>query len=180
MDQKILPLIAIRDLAVFPGSIIPISIKRESSISALEESLSEDKQVFLSMQKNKDQDSPSPLDLYLIGTIASIDQIQRMPDGIINVLVSGTQKAKIKTFVQETPHFRVETEIIEEVDYTKEELNVAVKPLLEHFRKLVTLGKPIPLYILPNLNSLSSPISLRDSTIANIHLMFREKQQLLE
>src|SRR3990172_499092 len=180
MDQKILPLIAVRDLVIFPGSVIPISIKRESSIAALEEALASDKKVFLSMQKNKDQDSPNPEDLYLVGTIAHIDQIQRLPDGIINVLVTGEEKAKVKAFVQETPHFRVETETIEENLYSKEELSTSVKPLLEHFRKLVNLGKPVPLDILPNLTNLTSPTSLLDIIIANIDLKFKEKQQLLE
>src|SRR3990167_948083 len=140
MDQKILPLIAVRDLVIFPGSVIPISIKRESSIAALEEALAADKKVFLSMQKNKDQDSPSPEDLYLIGTIARIDQIQRLPDGIINVLVTGEHKGSVKAFVQESPHYRVETQVIEEHLYNKEELALVTKPLLDHFRKLITLG----------------------------------------
>lgn len=128
MDQKILPLIAVRDVVIFPGSVIPISIKRESSVSALEEALTTDKRVFLSMQKSKEQDSPNPEDLYLVGTIAHVEQIQRLPDGIINILVSGETKAKVKTFVQESPHFRVETETIEEAPYSKEELSAAVKP----------------------------------------------------
>lgn len=180
MDQKILPLIAVRDVVIFPGSVIPISIKRESSIAALEEALNEDKKVFLSMQKNKDQDSPAPEDLYLIGTIARVDQIQRLPDGIINVLVTGFAKAKVKAFVQESPHYRVETEEIEETLYNKEELVSVVRPLLEQFRKLITLGKPIPLDILPSLNDFNSPISLLDIIIANIDLKSKEKQALLE
>ncbi len=180
MDQKILPLIAVRDLVVFPGSVIPISIKRDSSIAALEEALAADKKVFLSMQKNKDQDSPIPEDLYLVGTIAHIDQIQRLPDGIINVLVTGEEKAKVKAFVQETPSFRVETETIEENLYNKEEFSSLTKPLLEQFRKLVTLGKPVPLDILPSLTNLTSPINLLDIIIANIDLKAKEKQQLLE
>src|SRR3990167_1093985 len=180
MDQKILPLIAVRDVVIFPGSVIPISIKRESSVAALEEALAADKKVFLSMQKNKDQDSPNPEDLYLIGTISHIDQIQRLPDGIINVLVTGEEKAKIKAFVQETTHYRVETETIEENLYNKEELSSIIKPLLEHFRKLVTLGKPVPLDILPSLTNLTSPISLLDIIIANIDLKAKEKQHLLE
>lgn len=180
MDQKILPLIAVRDLVIFPGSVIPISIQRESSVAALEEALAADKKVFLSMQKNKDQDSPNPEDLYLIGTIARIDQTQRLPDGIINVLVTGETKAKIKTFVQESPHYRVETQVIEENLYSKEELSQVTKPLLEQFRKLITLGKPIPLDILPSLNDLTSPISLLDIVIANIDLKSKEKQHLLE
>lgn len=95
-------------------------------------------------------------------------------------MVSGETKAKVKTFVQESPHFRVETETIEEAPYSKEELSAAVKPLLDQFRKLVTLGKPVPLDILPNLNDVNSPISLLDIVIANIELKSKEKQQLLE
>ncbi len=180
MDKQILPLIPIRDVIIFPGSVAPISIKREQSIAALEEALATDKEVFLTMQKNKDVDNPVSEDLYLIGTVAKIDQIQRLPDGIINVLVTGIIKAKIKTFVQESPFFRVDVEEVEEKIHTREELAPLIKPLMEQFRKLVAMGKPIPLEILPNLNHLASPVTAIDIIISNLDIKSKDKQALLE
>ncbi|HSX57975.1 MAG TPA: endopeptidase La, partial [Candidatus Saccharimonadales bacterium] len=180
MEKQLLPLIPVRDVVIFPGSVAPISIKREQSIAALEEALATDKEVFLTMQKNKEVDSPSSEDLYLVGTVAKIDQIQRLPDGIINVLVTGVAKAKIKAFVQETPFFRVDVEEIEEKNYSREEIAPLIKPLMEQFRKLVALGKPIPLEILPNLNNLASPITAIDIIISNLDTKSKDKQALLE
>ncbi len=180
MDQKILPLIAIRDLVVFPGSTIPVSIKREQSVAALEEAIANEKLVFLTMQKNKDTDKPQADDLYPIGTISKISQIQRMPDGVINILVTGETKAQIKTFVQETPFFKVNVDVIEEAAVPFEELVEVIKPLTEQFRKLISLGKPIPLDILGAVNDATSSMQIVDVVVGNLDIKSSEKQALLE
>ncbi len=180
MDQKILPLIAIRDLIVFPGSTIPVSIKREQSIAALEEAVSLEKFVFLTMQKNKDTERPSEDDLYPVGTICKISQIQRMPDGVINILVSGEAKAKVKSFVQESPYFKVNVEEIDETNISFEEMADLVRPLTEQFRKLISFGKPIPLDTLSAIGDASSTIQILDVIVGNLDVKTSEKQALLE
>ena len=89
INDKKLPLIPVRDVVIFPQSVIPISLKREKSVKALEQALLADKKVLMIMQKNKDVDDPLEDDLYTIGTISKITQVQRLPDGVINILVEG-------------------------------------------------------------------------------------------
>ncbi len=180
MDRKILPLIPVRDVVIFPNSLAHISLKREQSVAALEESLHLDKEVFLTMQKNKDVDNPKTNDLYLVGTIAKIEQTQRLPDGIINIVVKGLNKAKVKTFVQESPFFRVDAEEIEEGTFSLEDSLPQLKTLVEQFRRLITLGKPISLEVLPNLNDFSNPNQIVDIMISNLDIKSSQKQALLE
>ena len=168
MDHKLLPLIPVRDVVIFPNSLVHISLKREQSVAALEEALHQDKEVFLTMQKNKDVDNPKTNDLYLVGTIAKIEQTQRLPDGIINIVVKGLTKGKIKTFVQESPFFRVDTEEIGENDFAAEEILPQIKILVEQFKKLIALGKPVSLEVLPNLTDLSEPNQIVDIIISNL------------
>src|SRR3989304_2798608 len=180
MDQRILPLIAVRDVVVFPGSSIPISIKREQSVAALEEALGTDKVVFLTMQKNKETDKPSPDELYTVGTISKVTQIQRLPDGIINVLVSGQIKAKIKTFVQESPFFKVSVDEIEEVEIPVEELSRLLSPSIEKFKKLISFGKPTPIDVLGAMANFANPLQTLDVIISNLDIKSNERQSLLE
>ncbi len=180
MERKILPLIPVRDVVIFPNSVVPVALKREQSVAALEEALNETKEVFLTMQKNKEIDNPSSRDLYLIGTIAQIEQTQRLPDGIINIVAKGIAKAKVGTFVQETPFFRVDVEEIEEVPFNLSDNLNQIKTLVEQFRKLISLGKPVSLDVLPVLSDLAQPNQILDVTIANLELKSSEKQSLLE
>lgn len=180
MDEKIYPLIAVRDVVIFPGSTIPISLKREQSVAALEEALATEKTVFLTMQKNKDIDSPKANQLFLVGTIAKIIQTQRLADGLINIQVIGESKGKIKTFVQESPFFKVEVSEIEETSPEPEELRLLVKPLAEQFRKLISFGKPVPMDVLQLISDFSFPSQILDIIIANLDIKSAEKQDLLE
>ncbi len=180
MHQEIFPLIAVRDVVTFPGSIIPISLKREQSVAALEDALTSERKVFITMQKNKDVDSPTAEQLYQVGTIAKVTQTQRLPEGLINIQVIGEAKAKIKTFVQESPYFKVSVEEISEPNFEPEELRPLIKPLAEQFKKLISLGKPVPLDILQHLTDFSSPTQILDIIIANLDTRSSEKQALLE
>ena len=145
MEKLRLPLLPVRDVVIFPHAKVPISLKREKSVAALERSISADKKIFLSMQKDKDIDGPTKADLFSVGTIAKVIQIQRQPDGIINILVEGESKAKVVKFVKETPYFEVEVSPVSEIKYPKEELEKLIRPLVEKFRQLITMGKPVPL-----------------------------------
>lgn len=175
-----LPLIPVRDVVIFPKASVPISLKREQSIFALEEALLEQKRVVISMQKNKDVDEPSRDDLYQVGTIAKITQIQRLPDGVINILVEGEHKAEIIKFTQEEHHFKVQVKKIEEEELTKEEVEKLLKPLAEQFRQSISLGKPVPLDSLPAIFDLSNPYQTLDLIIYNLDLKSSDRQALLE
>ena len=180
MGKKKLPLLPVRDVVIFPNAIVPISLKREKSVAALERSLNFDKRVFLVMQKNKDVNGPSKEDLYSVGTIGKVIQVQRQPDGVINILVEGDKKAKVEEFSKEVPFFEVLVKEIEETVYSKTQLERMVRPLVEQFRQLITFGKPIPLDVLPSIFDLSNPNQALDLIIFNLDLKSSEKQSLLE
>src|SRR3990167_177668 len=148
---KEFPLIPVRDVIIFPHASVPISLKREKSVFALEEALLEQKRVFLTMQKKKEVDDPEQDDLYKIGTVAKITQIQRLPDGVINIMVEGEARAEIEKYIQTSHHFRVAVKELPEEPFTPEEIEKLIKPLAEQFRQSVSLGKPVPIESLPSI-----------------------------
>jgi len=175
-----LPLIPVRDVVIFPHASVPISLKREKSVFALEEALLDQKKVFLVMQRNKEIDDPEAEDLYKVGTIAKITQIQRLPDGVINILVEGETKAKIEKYLQEERFFKVEVATINEVELSKEEAEKLLHPLVDQFRQAISLGKPVPLDSLPAIFDLSNPYQTLDLIIYNLDLKPTDRQSLLE
>ena len=147
---------------------------------ALEEALLDQKRVFLVMQKNKDIDNPDKEDLFQIGTVAKITQIQRLPDGVINITVEGEYKAAISKYLEEERYFKVSVRKIEEEDLDKDDINKLLKPLTEQFRQSISLGKPVPLDSLPALFDLSNPYQTLDLIIYNLDIKPAERQKLLE
>ncbi|MDP2671467.1 MAG: endopeptidase La [bacterium] len=179
-ESQEFPLIPVRDVVIFPHASVPISLKREKSVFALEEALLEQKRVFVVMQKNKDLDDPEADDLFSLGTVSKITQIQRLPDGVINILVEGEYKAEVEKYSQEEHHFRVSVKRLEETEISKEEVEKLLKPLTEKFRQAISLGKPVPLDSLPSLFDLSNPYQTLDLIIYNLELRANERQALLE
>ncbi|OGY29675.1 MAG: endopeptidase La [Candidatus Woykebacteria bacterium RIFCSPHIGHO2_12_FULL_45_10] len=175
-----LPLIPVRDVVIFPHASVPISLKREKSVVALEEALLDQKRVFLVMQKNKDIDNPDKEDLFQIGTVAKITQIQRLPDGVINITVEGEYKAAISKYLEEERYFKVTIKKIGEEDLDKADIDKLLKPLTEQFRQSISLGKPVPLDSLPALFDLSNPYQTLDLIIYNLDIKPAERQKLLE
>ena len=175
-----LPLIPVRDVVIFPHASVPISLKREKSVVALEEALLDQKRVFLVMQKNKDIDNPDKEDLFQIGTVAKITQIQRLPDGVINITVEGEYKAAISKYLEEERYFKVTVKKIGEEDLDKADIDKLLKPLTEQFRQSISLGKPVPLDSLPALFDLSNPYQTLDLIIYNLDIKPAERQKLLE
>ena len=147
---------------------------------ALEEALLDQKRVFLVMQKNKDIDNPDKEDLFQIGTVAKITQIQRLPDGVINITVEGEYKAAISKYLEEERYFKVTVKKIGEEDLDKADIDKLLKPLTEQFRQSISLGKPVPLDSLPALFDLSNPYQTLDLIIYNLDIKPAERQKLLE
>jgi len=179
-EHQKLPLLPVRDVVIFPHASVPISLKREKSVAALEQSLKGDKKIFVVMQKNKDTDSPSDSDLYKTGTITKIVQVQRQADGVINILVEGEVKAEIQEFSRLDPYFEVAVKVIEETQFQPAEVEKMVRPLVEQFRQLISYGKPVPVEALPTIFDLSNPHQALDLIIFNLDLKSAEKQALLE
>ena len=121
-----LPVLPLRDIVVFPHMVTPLFVGRERSILALEQAMKVDKQILLLAQKQADVDDPKGADLYTVGTVATILQLLKLPDGTVKVLVEGKQRARIKRFAESDPFFRVEVE----------ELREEIRDLREEIRKI--------------------------------------------
>src|SRR4030066_897835 len=180
MDKKEvkhkLPLVPVRDVVIFPHAAVPIALKREKSVKALEEALAVDKLLFLVMQKRKEVDDPTTGDLFDVGTICKVTTVQRMPDGVINIIVEGTTRAKATEHIRIDPFFEVEVAELPETTLSQEELESLVRPIIEQFRQCISLGKAVPLDIIPSIFDLSNPHQVIDMVIFNLDLRPIEKQ----
>jgi len=175
-----LPLVPVRDVVIFPHAQVPISLKRDKSVKALEASLTENKTLFLAMQRRKEVDDPEIAELFDVGTISKVISVQRLPDEVINITVEGLTKAKIEGHSKVSPYFEVEVSEIAEPDYSTEELELLVRPMTEQFRQAISLGKAVPLDLIPSIFDLSNPYQTMDMIIFNLDLKPIDKQALLE
>ena len=175
-----LPLIPVRNVVVFPHAKVPISLKRDKSVKALEEALAKDKTLLMVMQKTQEVDNPSTTDLFEVGTISKVTSVQRLPNGVVNIAVEGISKARINRHSKVDPHFEAEVVEIKEPNYSQEEMEILVRPVVELFRQSISLGKAVPLDIIPTIFDLSNPYQTTDMIIFNLDLKSIEKQALLE
>jgi len=175
-----LPLIPVKDVVILPGASVPISIKRERSVQALEEALAKNKTLFMVMQKNKDVENPTTTDLFDVGTVSKVASVQRLPDGIINITVEGFTKARVVRHTKISPFFEAEIKEIPEPTFSQEEIETVVRPLVEQFRQLISMGKAVPLDIIPTIFDISRPMQTIDMMIFNLDLKPIEKQAILE
>lgn len=175
-----LPVLPLRDVVVYPNMVIPLFVGREKSILALEHAMSQDKQILLLAQKDSTIDDPKPADLYHVGTLASILQLLKLPDGTLKVLVEGSDRANVVDFVSEDPYLEVEMEIVETVAGAQVETEVLTRSLLNEFENYVKLNKKIPPEILSSLSSIEEPGRLCDTICAHMPLKIEEKQHILD
>jgi len=175
-----LPLIPVRDVVIFPHATVSISLKREKSVKALEEALSSDKLVFLVMQKKKEVDDPTTEELFDVGTLSKVISVQRMPDEVINISVEGVSRAKTINHVRLDPFFEVQVVEVSETEFSQEEAESMVRPIIEQFRQMISLGKAVPLDLIPSIFDLTNPYQVIDMIIFNLELKSIEKQALLE
>ena len=118
MNELEFPLVPVRDVVIFPHAVVPISLKRERSVRALEAALLRDKKIFLVMQRQSHVDNPKPEELYNVGTVATVSSVHRIADGAINIIAHGEKRGKIKKFLAQDPHFQVEISTFkEEVEF---------------------------------------------------------------
>ena len=124
-EKQVFPVLPLRDIVVFPHMIVPLFVGREKSIAALEEVMKDDKQILLVAQKNASQDDPGRDDIYRVGTLASVLQLLKLPDGTVKVLVEGQSRAQVKTFVDNPHFFQVAAEVLPEVEAESREIGRA-------------------------------------------------------
>ncbi|WGF89154.1 endopeptidase La [Marinivivus vitaminiproducens] len=179
-QASLFPVLPLRDIVVFPHMIVPLFVGREKSIRALEEVMKDDKQILLVAQKNASQDDPKIDDMYRVGTVSSVLQLLRLPDGSVKVLVEGNQRAEIKNFADNDQFFQAQGEILPEVASDPRELEALSRTVVGQFEQYVKLNKKVPPEVLVSLSQIDDAGKLADTVAAHLSLKISDKQELLE
>ena len=174
------PLLPLRDVVVYPQIVQPLFVGRPKSIKALEVAMASDKQVLLVAQKNASEDEPGVKDLFQIGTVASILQLIRLPDGTVKVLVEGLDRARIRDIEFGVEYFKAETSVLNSDELEEKESALLVRSLLSQFEQYVQLSKKIPPEVVTSISSIDEPGRLIDTIASHMTLQLQEKQNLLE
>ncbi len=174
------PVLPLRDIVVFPHMIVPLFVGREKSVRALEDVMKDDKQILLVTQKNAAQDEPSTSDIYTVGTIGTVLQLLKLPDGTVKVLVEGGQRARIVRFAENEAFFQAYAEVIGEKPGAQQEIDALGRTVVAQFEQYIKLNKKIPPEVLVSINQIDDPGKLADTVASHLTLKIPEKQDLLE
>ncbi|MFA0810115.1 endopeptidase La [Microbulbifer epialgicus] len=174
------PLLPLRDVVVYPHMVIPLFVGREKSIEALEEAMRRDKQVLLVAQKKASEDDPGAEDIYRVGTIASVLQLLKLPDGTVKVLVEGGERVNILDVVERDNHFEASVEPKETVELPEAEAEALVRSVMAQFEQYVSVSKKVPNEVITSLSGIDEPGRLADTISAHMSLELAQKQELLE
>lgn len=175
-----LPMLPLRDLIIFPHMMMPLFVGREKSINALEEAMSKQTDIVLAAQRDAKTNNPEPKDIYSIGTVGTIIQLLRLPDGTVKVLVEGKRRVKIKNFVPNDNFFVVNIEEIPDSTQSQVETQALVRSVKTTFETYVKLNKRIPPEILMRVSTIENAGELADIIVAQLNLKLEDKQKVLE
>ena len=179
-DLSGVPVLPLRDVVVYPHMVIPLFVGREKSIVALNKAMDAGKRILLVAQETADLDDPQPSDLYEVGTLATILQLLKLPDGTVKVLVEGGERALIDRFNVDD-HFSAEITLLAEEDrHDEREIDVLVRSIITQFEQYVKLNKKVPPEVLTSLSGIDEPGRLADTVAAHMALKLSEKQRILE
>lgn len=178
-DNGLLPVLPLRDVVVYPHLVIPLFVGRTKSVRALEIASEGNKQILLVAQKSANKDEPDAEDLYEVGTVATVLQMLKLPDGTVKVLVEGVQRAKISGFIETAECFAAHAELIPE-SASDIEIQALMRTVFAQFDQYVKLNKKIPPEILTSLASIDEAGRLADTIAAHLTLKLDEKQKILE
>jgi len=174
------PVLPLRDIVVFPHMIVPLFVGREKSVRALEDVMQEDKQILLVTQKDAGQDDPAPEDLYTVGTIGTILQLLKLPDGTVKVLVEGGERATVVDFTEKQEFFQAFAEVLPEADTDESEAEALSRSVVTQFEQYIKLNRKVPPEVLVSINQIDEPGKLADTVASHLSLKIAEKQELLE
>ncbi|MFL0809457.1 MAG: endopeptidase La [Agarilytica sp.] len=175
-----IPLLPLRDVVVYPHMVIPLFVGRAKSIAALECAMSDDKQVLLVAQKHASVDEPQKDDLYASGTIATVLQLLKLPDGTVKVLVEGQRRANISDIVEQDNYFLAEFSEFTVEEEDEKALEVLTRTLISRFEHYVNLSKKVPAEVMTSLSGIDEPGRLADTIAAHMSLELGQKQEILE
>jgi ATP-dependent Lon protease len=177
---ELYPVLPLRDIVVFPYMIVPLFVGREKSIAALEEVMRTDKQILLVAQKNASDDEPAPDDIYDIGTLSSVLQLLKLPDGTVKVLVEGTRRANIVRYTDNENYFEAEIESVDESLGAEDEIEALARSVVSQFESYVKLNKKISPEVLGTASQIEDYSKLADTIASHLAIKIAEKQQILE
>ncbi|MCP5364061.1 MAG: endopeptidase La [Hyphomicrobiales bacterium] len=160
--------------------IVPLFVGREKSVRALEDVMKDDRQILLVAQKNAAQDDPSASDIFEVGTISTVLQLLKLPDGTVKVLVEGGQRAVIERFTEQDAFFEAEARMVEEQTGHQSELEALSRSVVSQFEQYIKLNKKIPPEVLVSVNQIEDASKLADTVASHLALKISEKQELLE
>ncbi len=174
------PVLPLRDIVVFPHMIVPLFVGREKSVRALEDVMKDDKQILLVAQKNASQDDPTTDDIHSVGTIGTVLQLLKLPDGTVKVLVEGGERARVIEFIDNEEFFQARAEQIAADDGDPQEVEAMSRSVLAQFEQYVKLNKKVPPEVLVSVNQIDDPAKLADTIASHLSIKLEEKQELLE
>jgi ATP-dependent Lon protease len=176
----VMPVLPLRDVVVYPHMVIPLFVGRDKSIKALEAAMEEGKQILLVAQKSAAEDEPEVEDIYRIGTVSSILQLLKLPDGTVKVLVEGLRRSSILHFLGGKEYFAAQVGPVEEPALEEREMDVMMRSIITQFDQYVKLNKKVPPEILTSLSGIEESGRLADTIAAHMSLKIDEKQKVLE
>ena len=175
-----LPVLPLRDIVVFPHMIVPLFVGRDKSVRALEAVMKDDKQILLVTQKNAAQDDPGVDDIFHVGTVSTVLQLLKLPDGTVKVLVEGGRRARIAAFKETEAFFEAFVETMDDQPAEARELEALARTVVGQFEQYIKLNKKIPPEVLVSINQIEDPAKLADTVASHLSLKIPEKQELLE
>jgi ATP-dependent Lon protease len=180
-DRQLIPVLPLRDVVVYPHMVIPLFVGREKSILALEAAMADNKKILLLAQKNAEVDDPGQEDLYQIGTLSTILQMLKLPDGTIKVLVEGGDRVRVDSLLETNEYHSAAIKLLEKSALVDDrEAEVLLRSVLNLFDQYVKLNKKVPPEILTSLSGIDDPSRLADTIAAHMSLKLDEKQDILE
>jgi ATP-dependent Lon protease len=179
-QMETLPLLPLRDVVIFPYMVAPLFVGREKSIRALEEAMKKSKEIFLVAQRDAKTNDPQEADIYDIGTIGTIVQMLRLPDGTVKVLVEGKRRGRVQGYLPNKSYFLVEVEQIPETEDVGVETEALMRTLVTAFENYVKLNKKIPSEVIVTVSSIEDAGRLSDTISSHLGFKLEDKQEILE
>lgn len=181
-DKRILgvPVLPLRDVVVYPYMVVPLFVGRERSIKALEVAMAADKQILVATQKRPADDQPTEEGIYRVGTLATVLQLLKLPDGTVKVLIEGVKRARVIRFLEDQAYFLADVEVIEDTNVESRENEIMIRSLKSQFEQYVKLNRKIPTEILASVLAVEDGSRLADTIAAHLSIKLDEKQKILE
>ena len=179
-QPMIIPVLPLRDIVVFPGMVVPLFVGREKSVKALDAAVKHDNRILLISQKDGGQDDPAINELYKVGTVASVLQLLRLPDGTVKVLVEGVRRARVLEGLPNSDYHQVSAEALEELVGDRQEMEAMFRTVISQFEQYVKLNKKIQPETLGAVMKITSPSLLADTVAAHMQIDIAAKQEILE